>query len=190
MRLLLIAMILVSLKGESMQKATIGGGCFWCIEAVYSSTKGVVSAISGYSDGTTKDPTYEQVCDGIGGFAEVVQISYDEDIISYDKILDIFFTIHDPTTKDRQGNDIGVQYRSIILYHNDKQKDIAQKTIAKEQAKYTKPITTVLKPYKEFYKAEDYHQEYLKYNPKQPYCNFVVKPKVDKFKEKYKEYVK
>jgi peptide-methionine (S)-S-oxide reductase len=173
-----------------MQKATFGGGCFWCIEAVYNSTKGVESAISGYAGGDSSYPTYKEVSSGDTNHAEVVQVTYDESIISYEQILNIFFKIHDPTTLNRQGNDIGSQYRSIILYHDENQKNIAQKVIKEQQSYYEDDIVTEIEALDVFYKAEDYHQEYLANNPNQPYCFYVVKPKVDKFKNSFKELVK
>jgi peptide-methionine (S)-S-oxide reductase len=173
-----------------MQKATIGGGCFWCIEAVYDSTKGVTRAISGYSGGDTSYPTYKEVSSGDTNHAEVVQVTYDESIISYKEILSIFFKIHDPTTLNRQGNDVGTQYRSVIYYHDKEQKEIAKEVIKEQQSYYDDEIVTDIEPLGEFYKAEEYHQEYLKNNPTQPYCYYVVKPKVDKFKQNFKEYVK
>jgi peptide-methionine (S)-S-oxide reductase len=183
-------MILISTQGASMQKATFGGGCFWCIEAVFNKTKGVQSAISGYSGGTTKNPTYEQVCNGVGNHAEVVQVTYDSDIISYHTLLEIFFALHDATTLNRQGNDVGTQYRSVIYYHDEQQKEIAQKVIEAEQKKSSDKIVTELTELDIFYKAEEYHQNYFENNPNQGYCNFVIKPKVNKFETKFKELVK
>lgn len=191
MRLFLLTLLfIISVKGENLQKATLGGGCFWCIEAVFNQTKGISKAISGYSGGTTKNPTYKDVCNGVGEHAEVVQLSYDSDIISYEKILEIFFKVHNPTTLNRQGNDVGVQYRSVIFYHDENQLKIAKEFIAKEQKKYEDDIVTEIEPFKEFFKAEDYHQEYFKNNPNQSYCGYVVKPKVDKFKSSFKEWIK
>lgn len=178
-------------NGE-MQVATLGGGCFWCIEAIYSDLQGVSSAISGYAGGHTKNPTYEQVCGHGTGHAEVVQVTFDPNVITYQDILDIFFAIHDPTTLNRQGNDVGDSYRSIILYHNDEQKQIAEQTIkALTEAKsFHDPIVTQVVPLTAFYSAEGYHQEYFKNNPNQPYCRFVVAPKVTKFRKAHGELLK
>ena len=174
------------------QVATVGGGCFWCIEAIYNDMKGVVSAISGYAGGRVKNPTYQQVCNHTTGHAEVVQVTFDPNVISYQDILDIFFGIHDPTTLNRQGNDVGDQYRSIILYHDDEQKRLAQNTIQAltDARAFPDPVVTQVVPFDEFYAAEDYHQEYFKNNPNQPYCRFVVAPKVTKFRKHHAEMLK
>lgn len=174
------------------EAATLGGGCFWCIEAIYNDIRGVKSAISGYAGGRVKNPTYEQVCSHMTGHAEVVQITYDPDMISYRDILEIFFSVHDPTTLNRQGNDVGDQYRSVILYHDDEQKRIAQETIQAltEARAFADPIVTQVVPLDQFYPAEDYHQEYFKNNPNQPYCRFVVAPKVTKFRKHHAEVLK
>jgi peptide-methionine (S)-S-oxide reductase len=182
--------IVLYLQGANMKQATVGGGCFWCLEAIYNSTKGVKSAISGYSAGDTQDPTYKEICNGDTNHAEVVQVTYDEDIISYKKILEIFFKMHDPTTLNRQGNDVGTQYRSIILYHDEAQKDIAIDMIKQQSKYYDNKIVTQLEKLEKFYPAEDYHQNYLENNPNQPYCSYVVKPKVDKYKSTFKELIK
>jgi len=174
------------------ETATLGGGCFWCTEAVIVDLKGVISVESGYSGGTMAHPTYEQVCTGKTGHAEVVQITFDPGKISYRDILRIFFTVHDPTTMNRQGNDVGTQYRSVIFYHNEKQKQTAEETI-KEIAKekiWDDPIVTELSPYETFYKAEGYHQEYFSNNPNQPYCRIVIAPKVAKFRKMYHDRLK
>ncbi len=175
---------------DSVEVATLGGGCFWCLEAVYQEMKGVLKVESGYAGGHVQHPTYREVCTGTTGHAEVVQITYDPQVTSYADILEVFFTIHDPTTLNRQGNDVGPQYRSIILYHNPEQKKIAQ--AAKEAAAqlWTKPIVTEIVPLDRFYKAEDYHQNYYRSNPSQPYCIYVVGPKVDKFREKFRDRLK
>lgn len=166
---------------------TLGGGCFWCLEAVYDELKGVEDVVSGYAGGTVVKPTYEQVCGGRTGHAEVVQLTFDPRVISFKDILDVFFTIHDPTTLNRQGNDVGPQYRSIILYHNDEQKRVAEETIAElnRQHLWNRPIVTQLEPLTTFYPAEQYHQEYYERNPYQPYCQVVVAPKVAKARQKF-----
>jgi len=169
------------------ETATLGGGCFWCVEAVYDELEGVVSAESGYMGGQKERPTYQDVCTGRTGHAEVVQVTFDADVISYRDILDVFFSIHDPTTRDRQGNDVGPQYRSVIFCHSDDQRRTAEQLIAdleKERA-FEAPIVTEVSPASEFYRAEDYHQEYFRNNPNQPYCMFVVSPKVQKFRRKF-----
>lgn len=177
---------------KDLEVATLGGGCFWCIEAVYNDLRGVDSAISGYAGGRTKNPTYEQICGHGTGHAEVVQVKFDPGVITYQDILDIFFSIHDPTTLNRQGNDVGDQYRSVILYHDAEQKRIAEQTIKQltEARAYRDPIVTQVAPLSEFYAAEEYHQEYFKNNPNQPYCRFVVAPKVTKFRKSHAELLK
>lgn len=167
--------------------ATLGGGCFWCLEAVYVELRGVEKVVSGYAGGRVKNPTYEQVCDGVTGHAEVVQIAYDPQVISFQELLEVFFTIHDPTTPNRQGHDIGTQYRSIILYHNAEQRAVAERTIAAFDAEATwgAPIVTQVEPLTEFYPAEAYHQDYYKNNANQGYCRVVVAPKVAKARQKF-----
>ncbi len=185
--LFLVYWVYVSLiEKESMMNkeiATLGGGCFWCLEAVFEETKGVLDVVSGYAGGESKNPTYEQVCQGTSNHAEVVQIEFDPSIISYEEILKIFWLIHDPTSLNRQGNDIGTQYRSIIFYHDEVQKEKAQKSITEVSQEFSKPIVTELKPLTTFYKAEAYHQNYFKNNPNQGYCTFVIAPKVKHFKQ-------
>lgn len=173
-------------KGKS-EAATLGGGCFWCLEAVFEQLKGVNSVISGYAGGTVPNPSYEQVCSGSTGHAEVVQITFDPEKISYRELVEVFFTIHDPTTLNRQGPDIGTQYRSIILYHTSKQKEVAKKVIGKLEASgvWENPIVTELEEYKEFYPAEEYHQGYYQRNRAQTYCQAVIRPKLAKLREKY-----
>ena len=165
-----------------MEQATLGGGCFWCIEAVYERMDGVHAAVSGYAGGHKENPTYEEVCTGRTGHAEVVQITFDPGKMSYQDILDLFFRAHDPTTKDRQGADTGTQYRSIILYHNEEQKRVAEATIARLGAtgKYRDPIVTSVEPLKVFWPAEDYHQGYYEHNPTKGYCAAVIAPKLGK----------
>jgi peptide-methionine (S)-S-oxide reductase len=172
--------------------ATLGGGCFWCLDAVYGELKGVKSVVSGYSGGTVKNPTYEQVSSGTTGHAEVVQIEFDPRVITYDDILTVFFSIHDPTTVNRQGADLGSQYRSVIFYHDDRQKEIAEKKIKEVDAsrEWPRPVVTEVVPFEGFYKAEDYHQEYFERNPGAGYCRAVIAPKVSKFREHFKEKLK
>jgi peptide-methionine (S)-S-oxide reductase len=176
----------------SHEVATLGGGCFWCTEAVFSDLKGVVKVESGYSGGTVANPSYEQVCTGRTGHAEVAQIAFDPDVISYKGILEVFFTVHDPTTLNRQGADVGSQYRSVIFYHNSEQRAVAEQVIREITAAgiWDAPIVTQVEPLKAFYKAEDYHQQYFENNPRQPYCQIVVAPKVRKFREHYRDRLK
>ena len=167
--------------------ATLGGGCFWCLEAVFEQVKGVSRVVSGYAAGHTENPTYKQVCSETTGHAEVVQITFDPGIVSYRTLLDIFFTIHDPTTLNRQGNDRGTQYRSIILTHNDEQRKTAEEVMRAESqgGEWNAPLVTQLEPLTKFWPAEDYHQGYFRGNEYQPYCQFVVAPKVQKFRSKF-----
>ncbi len=176
----------------AMEKATLGGGCFWCLEAVYLELRGVTSVVSGYSGGHVSRPTYRQVCDGTTGHAEVVQITYDPARLSFGDILDVFFTIHDPTTLNRQGADVGTQYRSAIFDHDEDQRRIAQEKIAAldEVGLWADPIVTEVTPFEIFYPAEDYHQEYFRRNQGQPYCQFVIAPKVAKFRKQFLEQLK
>lgn len=175
-----------------LETATLGGGCFWCLEAVYDDVRGVVDVVSGYSGGRRPNPTYEQVCAGVTGHAEVVQVTFDPAVISYRDILGIFFSIHDPTTLNRQGADVGTQYRSVVFHHSPEQKRVAEEMIASIAADgvYDAPIVTEVAEADVFYPAEDYHQEYFRRNPTQPYCNAVVGPKVSKFRRKYSELLK
>jgi peptide-methionine (S)-S-oxide reductase len=172
--------------------ATLGGGCFWCLEAVYDEIEGVISVESGYAGGHKPNPTYEEVCTGRTGHAEVVQITFDPQVITFRDLLDIFFSIHDPTTPNRQGADVGPQYRSIILYHNEDQRRIAEETIAALNAAkiWSAPIVTEVKPFTEFWMAEEYHQEYFAKNPYQGYCMAVVAPKVMKARKQFSERLK
>jgi peptide-methionine (S)-S-oxide reductase len=172
--------------------ATLAGGCFWCLEAVYDEVKGVDSVESGYMGGHNARPTYEQVCSGETGHAEVVQVTFDPSIVSYKELLEVFFVIHDPTTRDRQGNDVGTQYRSAIFYHSADQKRVAEQTIRELDAQkvFDAPIVTQLQPAETFYPAENYHQEYFQRNSSQPYCQFVVAPKLAKFRRKFLDRVK
>ena len=172
--------------------ATLGGGCFWCTEAVLSELIGVEKVESGYSDGTVANPTYQQVCTGTTGHAEVVQITFDSKLITFEDLLKIFFTTHDPTTLNRQGADAGTQYRSIILYHNGEQKTVAERVIKEIESTgiWGRPIVTQVKPFEAFYKAEDYHQEYFRLHGRQPYCQFVIAPKVAKFRQHFRDRLK
>jgi len=178
---------------DKMKTETIvlGGGCFWCIEAAFQEVDGVTEVVSGYAGGTTKEPTYKEVTTGATGHAEVCAITFNPAIIALPKLLDVFFTIHNPTTPNRQGADVGTQYRSVILYTNDQQKQIAQTIINNWTNKnyWDDPIVTELKPLEIFYKAENYHQDYFKNNPHAPYCSFVVKPKVKKLKQTFPELI-
>jgi peptide-methionine (S)-S-oxide reductase len=171
---------------------TLGGGCFWCLEAVFDNLKGVESVESGYMGGKVKDPTYEQVCGGDTEHAEVVQVTFDPSVVSFEDILKIFFVIHDPTTLNRQGNDVGTQYRSAIYYHSPEQKALAERVIADltREAIFKDRIVTEVSPASKFYEAEDYHQEYFARNPNQGYCQFVVAPKVAKFRKHFFERLK
>lgn len=175
-----------------LDTATFGAGCFWCVEAVFQRLKGVQSVASGYSGGHVDNPTYQQVCSGQTGHAEVCHIAYDPKQISFLELLEVFFQTHDPTTLNQQGADHGTQYRSAIFYHNDEQKRLAEKVKNELNASgaFSNPIVTEITPFKKFYKAEDYHQNYFNDNGKQPYCSFVIKPKLEKFKKVFKEKLK
>jgi peptide-methionine (S)-S-oxide reductase len=164
--------------------ATLGGGCFWCLEAVFEQLRGVAQVESGYAGGSTVTPTYQQVCSGNTGHAEVVQITFDPSAISFAELLDVFFDIHDPTTLNRQGADVGTQYRSVIFYHSPEQKRVAEEKIAAQKASGISVVTQLV-PFEAFYRAEDYHQGYFRKNPYQGYCQVVIAPKVDKFREHY-----
>jgi peptide-methionine (S)-S-oxide reductase len=172
--------------------ATLGGGCFWCLEAVFDDLRGIDSVESGYAGGTPPNPSYRQVCSGETGHAEVVRIRFDPAQVSYRDLLDVFFTIHDPTTRNRQGNDVGSQYRSVIFHHSPQQEAVARQAIADWNARglWSAPIVTQVAPAPEFYRAEDYHQEYFAHNPAQPYCQAVVAPKVAKFRKHFTDRLK
>ena len=176
----------------SKEVATLGGGCFWCVEAIYNQLKGVESAISGYMGGHVDNPTYQQVCSKTTGHAEVVNVTFDNSVISFQEILNIFFTVHDPTTLNRQGNDVGPQYRSGIWYHSDEQKRIAEETIKRvdQEGLYRNKIVTEVTPASTFWIAEGYHQNYFANNPNQGYCSVVIAPKVAKFRKQYLESLK
>ncbi|MES2308198.1 MAG: peptide-methionine (S)-S-oxide reductase MsrA [Verrucomicrobiota bacterium] len=164
------------------ETAIVGGGCFWCVEALYEKAPGILSVESGYAGGKIKNPSYEQVCSGATGHAEVVKITFDPSIVSYSHVIDLFWKAHDPTTLNRQGADSGTQYRSIILYGDENQKTLAEESKKRAASLFKDPIVTEISPLTEFYPAEEYHQHYFKNNPNQPYCQIVIKPKVDKFK--------
>lgn len=172
---------------EPVAVATLGGGCFWCTEAIYKMLPGVKSIVSGYAGGKVENPTYQQVCTGASGHAEVIQISYDPSRISYETILKTFWEVHDPTTLNQQGADIGTQYRSVIMFHDAAQKAIAEKSKIEAQKQFNRPIVTEIVPFDKFYAAEGYHQDYYKNNPMQGYCRAVIRPKVEKFEKKMKE---
>ena len=171
------------------QTATFGGGCFWCIEAVFQRLAGVTNVESGYMGGQVDNPTYRQVCAGDTGHVEVVRVTFNPDEITYRDLLEVFFAVHDPTTLNQQGNDIGEQYRSVIFYENDEQQKIAEETIAELMAakSFSDPIVTAVEPAEKFYKAESYHQNYYNENSRQPYCMFVISPKLAKFEKKFGE---
>lgn len=192
--LIILALIMNTFleKEQGLEKATLGGGCFWCTEAVYKEMNGVVEVVPGYSGGHIKNPSYKEVCTGRTGHAEVVQITYNPEVVSFSEILEVFFKTHDPTTLNRQGNDVGTQYRSAVFYHNPEQKQTAEKVIElfQQDAVYDDPIVTEVTAFDVFYVAEDYHHNYFERNKNQPYCQFVVAPKVDKFKKIFKEKLK
>lgn len=169
------------------ETATLGGGCFWCLEAVFEDLRGVESAVSGYAGGRVPNPTYEHVCSGTTGHAEVVQVTFDPAEVSFRELLEVFFTIHDPTTLNRQGGDVGTQYRSAIFYHDEEQKRVAEEVIRDLEAEevWANPIVTQVVPLTDFYAAEDYHQEYFARNPRAGYCQVVIEPKVAKFRKQY-----
>ena len=169
----------------TLEKATLGGGCFWCLEALFQQLKGVTEVVSGYAGGYVDNPSYLQVCQGTTGHAEVVQITFDAEVISYRDILNVFFTIHDPTTLNRQGNDVGPQYRSVVFYHSPEQKKTAEEVIAAMGSVWSVPLVTELVPYKGFYPAEEYHKDFYRQNPERGYCVYVIEPKLAKFREMF-----
>jgi len=171
---------------------TLGAGCFWCVEAIYDRVNGVIRVTSGYSGGHTENPTYKDVCTGETGHAEVVQVVYDPAVIPFAKILEIYFKTHDPTSLNRQGADAGTQYRSVIFYHSEEQKKVALevKELLNKSGLWSDPIVTRIDPFATFYRAENYHQDYFENNTKQPYCQMVVNPKVEKFEQLFKDYLK
>jgi peptide-methionine (S)-S-oxide reductase len=177
---------------EGKEIATFGAGCFWCVEAIFQSLKGVEKVVSGYSGGAVKNPSYKEVCTGRTAHAEVVQITFDPSVISFAELLEVFFETHDPTTLNRQGADEGTQYRSAVFYHSDEQRRLAElaKKAGDESGNWSDPIVTEITAFTNFYSAEDYHQDYFAMNGEQPYCKMVVRPKVDKFKKKFQEKLK
>ena len=179
-------------KAKKMEIATFGGGCFWCVEAVFLELKGVKSVKSGYMGGRTENPTYKQICTGTTGHAEVIQIEFDPDVVSFDVLLQVFWKTHDPTTLNRQGNDVGTQYRSAVFYHNDSQKEKATdyKKKLNEISAYPNPIVTEITAASKFYVAEDYHQNYFNNNPNQPYCRALIPPKLEKLKKVFGDKLK
>jgi methionine-S-sulfoxide reductase len=172
---------------ENIQVTTLGGGCFWCLEAVYDDLQGVLKVESGYSGGSVPNPSYEAVCSGRTGHAEVVQVTFDSSIVSYQEILKVFFAIHDPTTLNRQGADVGTQYRSVIFYQDEEQKVVAEELIARLEMDqlWSQPVVTEVEALESYYRAEEYHQDYFKNNSSQPYCQAVVSPKVAKFRKEF-----
>lgn len=180
------------MENKNLEYATFGGGCFWCVEACFDMLKGVESVTSGYSGGHKENPTYEEVCTGETGHAEVVQIAFDPKVISFSQLLETFWFLHDPTTLNRQGNDIGTQYRSVIFYHNAEQEKEAEayKQKLNSEKAFENPVVTEITPFKVFYKAENYHQDYYRLNGHAPYCQFVIKPKLDKFRKVFHDKMK
>ena len=179
-------------KNDNYQTVTLGAGCFWCVEAIFERMEGVISATSGYSGGTVKNPTYKEVVTGRTGHAEVIQVVFDPAVLPFAKLLEVFFKTHDPTTLNRQGADVGTQYRSAIFYHNDEQKRIAEeiKALLNRENLWSDPIVTEITPFSNFFVAEDYHQEYFENNPNEGYCRMVVAPKVAKFEKLFQDYLK
>ncbi len=197
----LISLLLISslygqndntMENKNQETATLGAGCFWCVEAVFQSLKGVESVTSGYSGGNVKNPSYREVTTGNTGHAEAIQVKFNPDVISYEEILEVFWSTHDPTTLNQQGPDIGSQYRSVIFYHSEEQKKIAEKS--KKEAdisgNFDDSIVTSIEPFKNFYVAEEYHQDFYKKNPNQPYCQFRINPKIKKLENEFQEYLK
>jgi peptide-methionine (S)-S-oxide reductase len=181
-----------AVPAKALEKATFGSGCFWCSEAVYQRLKGVQSVVSGYSGGHLRNPTYKQVCTGTTGHAEVIQVTFDPDQVSYAELLEVFWKTHDPTTPNRQGNDFGPQYRSVIFYHNEEQRKQAEhyRLELDKSGAFRAPIVTEIVQFREFFPAEDYHQDYFDLNPRQSYCQFVIRPKVEKFQKVFKDKLK
>jgi peptide-methionine (S)-S-oxide reductase len=177
---------------DNLEVATLGSGCFWCTEAFFLPVKGIKSVVSGYSGGKVKNPTYKEVCSGLTGHAEVIQVTFDPTIISYSEVLEIFWNTHDPTTLNKQGADEGTQYRSVVYFHNDEQKKIAEdyKTQLNQSAVFKNPVVTEISPFTVFYPAENYHQNYFELNPTQGYCAYVIRPKVEKFRKQFEAKLK
>lgn len=196
--ILVLAIFTFTVQGQNMneenklEKATFGAGCFWCVEAVFQELKGVEKVISGYTGGDTENPTYKEVCSGTTGHAEVAQITYDPNVITFDELLEVFWKTHNPTTLNRQGADVGAQYRSAIFYHNAEQQKKAEHYKAKldESGAFDDPIVTEIAPLEKFYEAEDYHQDYYSQNKNQPYCAFTITPKIDKVRKAFKDKLK
>lgn len=174
---------------DTMRLATFGGGCFWCLEAIFRELNGVTRVLSGYSGGDSENPSYEEVCTGETGHAEVIQVSFDPEKVSYEELLEVFWKIHDPTTRNRQGNDVGSQYRSVIFYHSEDQKKLAEYSKNRLEAEgiWNRPIVTEIKAFTAFWPAETYHRDYYEKNPSNGYCSVVIRPKIEKFKELFKD---
>ncbi len=190
-----ITLVITTMEAQNSNKyqlATFGMGCFWCTEAIFQELKGVIKVTPGYAGGHKENPTYEEVCEGNTGHTEVTQIIFDPTQISYAELLEVFFKVHDPTTLNRQGNDVGYQYRSVIFYHNDEQKKLAQyyKQKLNEEKVYDNPIVTAIEPFTNFYPAEDYHKNYYQLNSNKPYCQLVIKPKLEKFEKVFRDKLK
>ena len=179
-------------QNDSIRTATFGAGCFWCVEAIFQRLEGVISLKSGYSGGHVKNPSYKEVCNGTTGHAEVIQLRYDPEKISFDELLEVFWKTHDPTTMNRQGNDVGTQYRSAVFYHDEEQRKVAEEYKKKlnEQKVYPNPIVTEITAFREFYPAEDYHQDYYNQNGSQGYCRYVIQPKLEKFEKVFRDKMK
>lgn len=180
------------MNNNGLELATFGAGCFWCVEAIFQRIEGVEKVVSGYSGGYIKNPSYKEICQGTTGHAEVCQLSYDPDVVSFEELLEVFWQTHDPTTLNRQGNDVGTQYRSSVFFHNAEQNELAKtyKKKLNEADIYQNPIVTEIVPFKVMYEAEDYHQNYFNENGSQPYCSFVIQPKVDKLEKVFKDKLK
>jgi peptide-methionine (S)-S-oxide reductase len=180
------------MENHNLELATFGAGCFWCVEAIFQRVDGVEKVVSGYAGGQVKNPSYKEVCQGTTGHAEVCQLSYDPAAVSYEELLEVFWQTHDPTTLNRQGNDVGTQYRSVVFFHNPEQKELAKKYKKKlDDARiYDNPIVTEISAFKKMYVAEDYHQNYFNENGNQPYCSFVIQPKIEKFQKVFKDKLK
>lgn len=190
--IILTTILNMNAQNKHYETATFGMGCFWCTEAIFQELKGVISVTPGYAGGHVKNPTYEQVCEGNTGHTEVAQIIFDPLQISFQELLEVFFKVHDPTTLNRQGEDVGFQYRSVIFYHNEEQKKLAEyfKQKLNEKKVFDKPIVTAIEPFTNFYAAEDYHKNYFRLNSNKPYCQLVIKPKVEKFEKIFKDKIK
>jgi len=192
--ILVISLQLMAQKTQNsnMEKATFGNGCFWCTEVIFEGLTGVEKVVSGYSGGHVENPTYHAVCAGTTGHAEVIQLTYDPNAITFDELLEVFWQTHDPTTLNRQGNDVGTQYRSVVFYHNEEQRNTTEvyKKALNESGAWDNPVITEITPFANYYPAEDYHQNYYNLNSSQPYCVFVIQPKLEKFKKVFKDKLK